>query len=127
MVSLIVVIPLSVTTGSVIAWAFFWIRRNPNIPESQKRISGIYWLFFIVCVLEVLGAMEGVDSVNRYAIAGKIVGYILVFSPCALLISYFRMGAMVARPPSSVLAELCDCVELGDRFDFSFVPVWRGV
>jgi hypothetical protein len=32
------------------------------------------------------------------------------------------MGAMVARPPSSVLAELCGCVGLGRRFDFSFVP-----
>jgi hypothetical protein len=98
--SLIVVIPLSVTTGSVIAWAFFWIRRNPNIPESQKRISGIYWLFFIVCVLKVLGAMEGVDSVNRYAIAGKIVGYILVFSPCALLIFGWVRWWRV-RPPLS--------------------------
>jgi hypothetical protein len=41
----------------------------------------------------------------------------LVFSPCVLL--YFQVGAMVARQPSS---ELCDCVGLGHRFDFSFVP-----
>src|SRR5215475_11015859 len=37
------------------------------------------------------------------------------------------MGAMVARPSSSVLAVLCDCVGLGHRFDFSFVPVWCSV
>src|SRR5579864_3706139 len=29
----VVVIPLSLAMGSVIVWVFFWIRRNPNIPE----------------------------------------------------------------------------------------------
>ena len=82
----VVVIPLSLTMGSVIVWVFFWIRRNPNIPESQKRIAWIYWLFFVVCVLKVFGAVEGVDSANRYAIVGKITADMLVFSPCALLI-----------------------------------------
>jgi Flp pilus assembly protein TadB len=37
-----VVIPLSLVMGSVIVWVFFWIRRNPNIPESRKRIAWIY-------------------------------------------------------------------------------------
>jgi hypothetical protein len=83
--SAVVVIPLSLAIGSVIVWVFFWIRRNPNIPESRKRIAWIYWLFFVMCVLKLFAAVEGVESVKPYAIVGKIVGNMLVFSPCVLL------------------------------------------
>jgi hypothetical protein len=82
----VVVIPLSLAMGSLIVWVFFWIRRNPNIPGSRKRIAGIYWLFFVVCVLKLFVAAEGVQSVNTSVIVGKIVAYMLVFSPCVLLI-----------------------------------------
>jgi len=80
-----VVIPLSLAMGSVIVWVVFWIRRNPNIPVSRKRIAWIYWLFFLVCVLKLFVAVEGIESVKRYATVGNIVAYLLVFSPCVLL------------------------------------------
>ncbi len=96
----VVVIPLSLATGSVIVWVFFWIRRNPNIPESRKRIAWIYWLFFAVCVLKVFGAVGRVDSANRYAMVGKIAAYTLAFSPCALLIFGWVRWWRV-RPPRS--------------------------
>jgi len=82
----VVVIPLSLAMASVIVWVFFWIRRNPSIPLSGKRIAWIYWLFFVTCVLKLFVAVEGVESVKPYAIVGKIVGNMLVFSPCVLLI-----------------------------------------
>lgn len=80
----LVVIPLSPAMGSVIVWVFFWIRRNPNVPESTKRIAWIYWLFFAVCVVKLFVALEGVDG--RAVTFGKIAGNMLVFSPCVLLI-----------------------------------------
>lgn len=79
-----VVIPLSLATGSVIVWVFYWIRRNPNVPESTKRIAWIYWLFFAMCVGKLFVATEGADK--RAAGFGKIVGNFLVFSPCLLII-----------------------------------------
>jgi hypothetical protein len=82
----VVVIPLSLAMGSVIVWVFFWVRRNPNIPGSRKRIAWIYWLFFVMCVLKLFVAVEGVEGVKPFAIVGKIVGNMLVFSPCVLLI-----------------------------------------
>ena len=81
----VVVIPLSLLMGLVIVWVFFWIRCNPNIRESSKRIAWIYWVFFAMCVLKLFVAVEGVESVKRSGIVGKIIADILVFSPCALL------------------------------------------
>jgi hypothetical protein len=80
----VVVIPLSLAMGSVIVWVFFWIRRNPNIPGSIKRIAWVYWLFFAICFLKLFVTVEGVE--NGSAILGKIVGNMLVFSPCMLLV-----------------------------------------
>jgi hypothetical protein len=80
----LVVIPLSLAMGSIIVWVFFWIRRNPTIPESTKRIAWIYWLFFSVCFVKLFVAIEGVEK--GPASLGKIVGNLLVFSPCVLLI-----------------------------------------
>jgi len=80
----VVVIPLSLAMGSVIVWVFFWIRRNPNIPLSSKRIAWIYWLFFAMCVLKLFVAVF--ESVTLHVIIGKIVGNTIVFSPCVLLI-----------------------------------------
>jgi hypothetical protein len=37
----VIVIPLSLATGSVIMWVFFWIRGNPNIIGSLKRASAV--------------------------------------------------------------------------------------
>jgi hypothetical protein len=85
----VVVIPLSLAMGSVIVWVFFWVRRNPNISGRPKRIAWIYWLFFLVCVLKLLAAfvaVEGVENVKPYAMVGKLVAYLLGFSPCVLLI-----------------------------------------
>lgn len=82
----VVVIPLSLAMGSVVVWVFFWIRRNPNISIGSKRFAWIYWLFFLMCVLKLLAAAEGTESVNRYAIAGKVIATTLVFAPCVLLI-----------------------------------------
>jgi hypothetical protein len=46
----------------------------------------------------------------------------------SLRASCLRLGAMVAHArPSSVLAEQCDRVGLGDGFDFSLVPIWCAV
>jgi hypothetical protein len=81
----VVVIPLSLVMGSVIVWVFFWIRRNPNIPESRKRIAWIYWLFFVVCVLKLFVAVAEAKSVNAPAIVGNMLAYMLAFSPCVLL------------------------------------------
>jgi hypothetical protein len=79
----VVVIPLSLAMGSVIVWVFFWIRRNPNLPVSRKRIAWMYWLFFLVCVLKLLVAVSPYlpQQNGGYAIAGT-----LLFSPSALLI-----------------------------------------
>jgi hypothetical protein len=93
----VVVVPLSLAMGSVIVWVFFWIRRNPNIPESRKRIAWIYWLFFVMCALKLFDVVEGVESV-KHAIVGKIIGNMLVFSPSMLLIfGWMRWGRV--RPP----------------------------
>ena len=51
----LMVIPLSLAMGSVIVWVFCWIRRNPNISINQKRIAWIYWLFFLMCILQIIG------------------------------------------------------------------------
>ena len=80
-----VVIPLSLVMGSVIVWVFFWIRRNPYCSTNQKRIAWIYWLFFLMCILKLLVAVDGTNHVNAPAMIGKIVAYMLAFSPCALL------------------------------------------
>jgi hypothetical protein len=82
----VVVIPLSLAMGSVIVWVVFWIRRNPNIPVSRKRIAWIYWLFFVVCVLKLFVAVAEGKSVNVPAMIGKMLAYMLAFSPCVLLI-----------------------------------------
>ena len=81
----LVVIPLSLVMGSVIVWVFFWIRRNPNIPQSRKRIAWIYWPLFVVCVMKMFVALGGSESGKSSAIAGKIMADTLVFSPCVLL------------------------------------------
>jgi len=78
-----VVIPLSLTMGSVIVWVFLWIQRNANIPASTKRIAWIYWLFFAMCVVKLFVAADAVEKGS--AILGSIVGNIFVFSPCVLL------------------------------------------
>jgi len=80
----VVVIPLSLVMGSVIVWVFFWIRRNPNILGTTKRIAWIYWLFFAICFLKLVVAVEGVEKGS--AILGKVAGNMLVFSPCMLLV-----------------------------------------
>ncbi len=80
----IVVIPSSLATASVIVWAFFWIRRNPNIQGSTKRIAWIYWLFFAICFVKLFVALEGVEK--SPAMLGKIVGNTIVLSPCMLLV-----------------------------------------
>jgi hypothetical protein len=82
----VVVIPLSLAMGSVIAWVFFWIQRNPNIPINQKRIAWIYWLFFLTCILKLFVVVAEAKRVKMPAMVGKTVGYTLVFSPCVLLI-----------------------------------------
>ena len=85
----IVVIPLSLAVGSAIAWVFFWIRRNPNIPESTKRIAWIYWLGFVMCVLKLVVALEEVERLKGIS----IVGNLLMFSPCLLLVfGWVRWG-----------------------------------
>jgi hypothetical protein len=96
----VVVVPLAMAMGSLIVWVFFWIQRNPNIPESQKRIAWVYGLFFLVCVLKAFGAVEGAENTNRPAIVGKIVAYILLFSPCALL-AFGWVRWCRAHPPRS--------------------------
>jgi hypothetical protein len=80
-----VAIPLSLVMGSVIMWVFFWIRRNPYLSINQKRIAWIYWLFFLTCILKLLVAVDGINHVNAPAMIGKMLAYMLGFSPCALL------------------------------------------
>jgi hypothetical protein len=80
-----VVIPLSLVMGSVIMWVFFWIRRNPYLSINQERIAWIYWLFFLMCILKLLVAVDGTNHVNAPAMIGKMLAYMLGFSPCALL------------------------------------------
>jgi len=112
----VVVIPLSLAMGSVIVWACFWIRRNPNIPGSSKRIAWIYWLFFVVCALKLFVAVSSY-RLQQTAILGT--------APfLSVRASFCRMGGMVAPAPSSVLAKLCDRDGLGHLVDFSLVPVW---
>ncbi|MGP0018081.1 MAG: hypothetical protein ACLPHP_05900 [Candidatus Sulfotelmatobacter sp.] len=80
----VVVIPLSLAMCSMIVWVFFWIRRNPNIPGSTKRIAWVYWLFFAICFVKLFVAVEGVEKAP--AMLGKIVGNTIVLSPCLLLV-----------------------------------------
>jgi hypothetical protein len=53
-----VVIPLSLVMGSVIAWVFFWVRGNPNITSSTKRIVWVYLLFLLMCALKLFVAVS---------------------------------------------------------------------
>jgi hypothetical protein len=80
----VVVIPLSLAMCSVIVWVFFWIRRNPSIPGSAKRVAWIYWLFFAICFVKLFVGVEGVEK--SPALLGKLVGNTLVLSPCMLLV-----------------------------------------
>jgi hypothetical protein len=80
----VIVIPLSLALGSIIAWVFFWIRGNPNISGGSKRIAWSYWLIFAICFVKLLVALQGAENGPR--MLGKVVGYMLVFSPCLLLI-----------------------------------------
>src|SRR5580698_7906109 len=82
----VAVIPLSLGMGSVIVWVFFWIQCNPNVPINHKRIAWIYWLFFLTCILKLFVAMAEAKSVNAPAMVGIMVAYVLIFSPCVLLI-----------------------------------------
>lgn len=93
-----VVIPLSLLMGSVTVWVFFWIRRNPNISIKQKRISWTYWLFFLVCILKLLAAVGNSKGVDGPAVVGRILAYVLVCSPCVLLI-FGWVGWRRVRPP----------------------------
>jgi hypothetical protein len=80
----VVVIPLSLVMCSLIVWVFFWMRRNPNIPASTKRIAWIYWLFFAICSVKLFAAVEGVEKAP--AMLGKVVGDTIVLSPGLLLV-----------------------------------------
>lgn len=79
----VVVIPTSLAIGLVIVWVFFWIRRNPNIPESTKRVAWTYGLFLVVCVVKLLVAVAGVEKAS--VTLGKMIATMFVFSPCVLL------------------------------------------
>jgi hypothetical protein len=115
----VVVIPLSLATGSVIVWVFFWIRRNPNFSIEQRRIAWIYWLFFLVCILKLLVAVEGVKGVNGPAVVGNMLAYVLVFFPCVLLIfgwvrwwrvrppRYWRNYAIACGLATASISALC--------------------
>jgi len=81
----VVVIPLSMVMCSIIVWVFFWIRRNPNISVSAKRIVWCYWLFFVMCVLKLFVTVSGLQSGKASTIIGTTVAEILVFSPSFLL------------------------------------------
>jgi hypothetical protein len=83
--SSILVIPLSMVMGAVAVWVFFWIRRNPNVSTNQKRGAWIYWLLFLVCLLKLLVAVDSTNHVDAPAMIGKVLAYMLAFSPCALL------------------------------------------
>src|SRR5262249_3630331 len=80
----VVVIPLSLVTGSVIVWVFFWMRRQPSVSESTKRIAWVYWVFFVICVVKLFVVVEGPE--RGPTSLGKIVANMLVFSPCTFLI-----------------------------------------
>ncbi len=71
--------------GTVIVWVFFWIRRNPSIPGSTKRIAWVYWLFFGVCVLKLFAAVSEGKSANAPVIVGNLLAYVLASAPCVLL------------------------------------------
>jgi hypothetical protein len=114
----VVVISLSLAMGSVIVWAFSWIRRNPNISGSHKRIAWIYWLFLFVCVLKLLVAVSPYlpQQNGGYAIAGT-----LVLSPSVLLIvGWVRFGRLrsprywrnylIARAWPALRFQLCACM-----------------
>jgi hypothetical protein len=53
-----VVIPLTLVMSSVIARVFFWVRENPNIMSSTKRIVWVYLLFWLMCALKLLVAVS---------------------------------------------------------------------
>lgn len=80
----VVVIPLSLVMGFTIGWIFFWFRRNASISERAKRIAWTYWIFFAICVLKLVAALEGVDKGSTTV--GNIAAYILLFSPALLLV-----------------------------------------
>jgi hypothetical protein len=102
--------------GSVIVWVFFWIRRNPNIPGSRKRIAWLYWLFFVVCILKMFTAVSShlPQQAAGYAIAGT-----LLFSPSVLLVvgwvgwwrlrspRYWRNYVIASGLASTSISTLC--------------------
>jgi hypothetical protein len=112
-----VVLPLTLVVGSAIAWVFYWIRRNPNIPENAKRVAWIYWLFFVICVVKLLAAVGGIEK-ERPSL-GKIVASGLVFCPCVLLIfgwaqwwrvrprRYWRNQAIACGLATASISALC--------------------
>jgi hypothetical protein len=112
-----VVIPLSLVTGSVIVWVFFWMRRNPSVSESTKRIAWVYWVFFAICVVKLFVAVEVLEKGPTSL--GKIVANMLVFSPCVLLIfgwvrwwrvrslQYWRSHAIACGLATASISTLC--------------------
>jgi hypothetical protein len=113
----VVVIPLSLVTGSIIVWVFFWMRRNPSVSESAKRIAWLYWVFFAFCVVKLFVAVDGLEKGPTSL--GKIVASMLVFSPCALLIfgwvrwwgvrsvQYWRGHAIACGLATASISTLC--------------------
>ena len=93
----VVVIPLSLVMGSIIVWVFFWIQRNPNVAIKQKRIAWTYWLFFLACILKILGAAGSPKGVHGPALVGNMLAYALLLSPGVLLtfgwVRWLRVGS----------------------------------
>jgi hypothetical protein len=112
----VVVIPLSLAVGLVIAWVFFWIRRNPNISGSHKRIAWIYWLFFVMCILKLL---SGVSSYRSQQTGGYVIAGTLPFPPSVLLVvgwvrwwrfrspRYWRNHVIAAGLAATSISALC--------------------
>jgi hypothetical protein len=81
-----VIVPLALAMGSAIVCAIIWIKRNPDIPESGKRITWIYWLVLLTCAMKLFVSFEAGHTAKQSAIVGKVLAYVLLFAPCALLI-----------------------------------------
>jgi len=71
--------------GVVVVWVFFWVRRNPNVSASAKRIAWFYWVFLLMCVLKLFVAFGDLQGGKGPAIVGTTIAEVLVFSPCILL------------------------------------------
>jgi Na+/H+ antiporter NhaD/arsenite permease-like protein len=53
-----IVLPLALVVIALLVWLFVYMQRSPNVSRQSRRISWLYLLFVLICVLKVFAVMR---------------------------------------------------------------------